>query len=216
MEKISGYARLLARTRIQQQLNKTLLGKPYLKYGQCYVLSSYFFQLGGILGAKHSDNLDAFGPAFLGVEGEPEGIKRFLTGVANDIVLPSVTDCMTFGDYVGAKLAAQIGYREDPASFFLKHAMEKVTPESAEELAWRYAADGAAVGAIEPRVVRKMFERTHAVVPKEKWESARAAGLNIPEEQDRMSYEEVQEAEDDVFMAYCRECCPELCSTLVG
>jgi hypothetical protein len=59
MEKLSGYAKLLASVRVQKEASKPFFGKPYLKYGQCYALWSYFFQLGGILGGRHSANLDA-------------------------------------------------------------------------------------------------------------------------------------------------------------
>jgi hypothetical protein len=214
MENISGYARVLARARVEQQLNKPFLRKPYLKYGQCHALWAYFFQLGGILGAKHSANLDAFGSAFLGAQGEPGALKRFFTEVANDLVTRSVSDSMTFADYVSAEFIGRVGYSGDADSFFFKHGMDKIKPETAAELAWQYAEQGAALGAIYPHVVRKMFERTHAAVPKEKWERAHAAGLDIPPEQDRMSYEEVEEGEDEVFMAYCRECCPNLYSIL--
>ncbi|MFB0556028.1 MAG: hypothetical protein ACETWQ_22210 [Phycisphaerae bacterium] len=217
MENISGYARILARARIEQQINKPIIGKPYLKYGQCYILWSYFFQLGGILGAKHCGNLDAFGPAFLGgIQGEAGAIKRLFKEVANDLVTHSVSDSMKFEDYIGVEFMGRIGYKGDAHSFLFKHGMEKITPETAEELAWQYARDGAALGAIYPDILREMFQRTHAGVPEGIWEQARAGGLDIPPEQDLMSYEEVEEGEDEVFMAYCRECCPNLCSILIA
>lgn len=207
---ISGYARVLARTRVQRQLNKPFLGKPYLKYGQCYALWGYFFQLGGILGAKHSGKLDAFGTAFLGARGELGAVKSFFTELAKSFVTDSLIASMTFTDYVMAEFIGRIGYTGDAASFFLQHGMEKIKPETAGELAWQYADQGAALGAIYPDVLRKMFDRTHTAVTKEDWEQARAAGLDIPGAQNRMSYEEIEETEDEAFMAYCRECCPNL------
>lgn len=215
MEKISGYARLLARTRVEQQLNKPFIGKPYLKYGQCNLLWNYFFQLGGILGAKHSDKLDAFGAAFLGIQGKPGAVKAWFDKVANEFVVRLVSDSMTFADYVGAEFIGRIGYTGDAYSFFFKHGMEKVKPKTAEELAWQYAEQGAALGAFHPHVLREMFQRTYAAVPQEIWERASAGGL-VPPEQDVMTYEEVEEGEDEVFMAYCRQCCPNLCSILIG
>jgi hypothetical protein len=216
MENISGYARVLARTRVEQQLNKPFLGKPYLKYGQCYGLWSYFFQLGAILGAKHSTHLDAFGLAFLGARGEPGAVKNFFTEIAKRLVRESVSDSMTFTDYVSADFIKRVGYSGDPDRFFFEHGMEKMDAQTAMELARQYSQQGAALGATYPHVVRKIFERTHATVPKEEWEQARAAGLNIPPEQEQMSYEETEEGEDEVFMAYCRECCPDLYSILTA
>jgi hypothetical protein len=65
-------------------------------------------------------------------------------------------------------------------------------------------------------MVRKIFERSYAVVPKQEWDRARAARLDIPGEQDVMSYDEIEEAESGVFMAYCQECCPELYAILAA
>jgi hypothetical protein len=214
MKNISGYARFWARIRVEQQVNKPFLGKPYLKYGQCYGIWGYFFQLGGILGAKHSANLDAFGHAFLGAQGPSGAGKKFFTKVAKHLVTDSVSDSMTFTDYVGAEFIGRVGYAGDAHSFFFEHGMEKVPPNTAEELAWQYSEQGAALGAIYPHIIKKMFDQTHAVVPKEDWERVRAAGINIPPEQDLMSYEETEEGENGVFMDYCRECCPDLYSIL--
>jgi len=59
MEKLAGYAKLLASVRVQKEAGRPFFGKSYLKYGQRYALWSYFLQLGGILGGRHSANLDA-------------------------------------------------------------------------------------------------------------------------------------------------------------
>lgn len=210
MENISGYARVLARTRVGQQVNKPFLGKPYLKYGQCYGVWSYFFQLGGILGAKHSVNLDAFGHAFLGARGPSGAVKKFFTEVATRLVTDSVDDSMTFADYVSAEFLGRVDHAGDAQKFFFEHGMEKLPPKTAEELAWQYSEQGAALGAIYPQIIRKMFDQTHAAVPKEDWERAHSAGLNIPPEQDLMGYDETEEGENEVFMDYCRQCCPDL------
>lgn len=208
MTDIAGYVRVLAGARVEQQVNKPLIGKPYLKYGQCYGLWSYFFQLGGILGAKHSANLDAFGPAFLGAHGPSGAVKQFFTESA-DIMSDSLKDSMTFMDFVGTEFIERIGYTGDAHQFFCDHGMMKLPPDTAQELAWQYSQQGAALGAIYPHIIRKMFEQTHTAVPKEDWERAHAAGLNIPPEQDLMSYEETEEGENRAFMEYCRECCPD-------
>ena len=123
---------------------------------------------------------------------------------------------MNFGDYVCAEFVGRVGYTGDPANFFFEHGMEKIKPDTAEELAWQYAQEGAALGAIYPDIVRKIFEQTHVAIPKEKWDLAHASGLDIPPEQDLMSYEEVEVAENDLFMVYCRKCCPKLYSTLMN
>lgn len=214
MQNISGYVRVMAGARIKQQVNKPLLRKPYLKYGQCFGLWGYFFQLGGILGAKYSDNLDAFGYAFLGAQGPSGAIKNYFTEVAGLIVTDSVTDSIKFSDFVIAEFMGRQDNTDDVHSFLSEHMMEKLDPNTAQELAWQYSEQGAALGAIYPQIVQKMFELTHAAVSKEEWEFAHTAGLNIPSKQDIMSYEETEEAENDIFMEYCQECCPDHYSIL--
>ena len=208
MENLAGYARVLARARVKQNQQKPFLGKPYLKFGQCLALWSYFFQLGGVLGAKYAAKLDAFEPAFLGARGEPGAVERFFTEVARDMLNHLLSQSTTFFEYVRADSMKRLGYTGDTVDFFLKFGMVKIKPETAAEVAWQYAENGAALGAIYPEEMRKMFDRSHAAVPNESWERARAAGLDIPQEQDRLSYKEVEGGENEVFMAYCRECCP--------
>jgi hypothetical protein len=214
METISGYARVMARVRVQQAVSKPFFGKPYLKYGQCYAIWSYFFQLGAILGGRHSGNLDAFGPAFLGAKGPPGAVMMFFTEVATRLVADSVRDSMNFQDYVGSEFIKRVQYAGDPQTYFAEHGLDKMSPSTAEELAWQYSESGAALGAIYPQIVRQMFIQTHAPVPKDKWQQMRAAGLNLPAEQDAMSYEETEEGEHEAFMVYCRECCPDLYAVL--
>ena len=210
MENIPGYARVIARTRVQQEASKPFFGKPYLKCGQCYALWSYFFQLGGILGKRHSANLDAFGPAFLGIHGQPGAVNQFFTEVAERLVAESVKDSMKFQDYVSLEFTRRVGYTGHILTYFAEHGMEKLPPSTAEELAWQYSSSGAALGAMYPQVVRQMFCQTHAPVPNEKWQQMRAAGLNLPPEQDVMSLQETEQSENAAFMLYCGECCPDL------
>jgi len=221
-----------------QQQNKRFFYKPYLKYGQCLPLWSYFFQLGGILADRHSLNLDAFGTAFLGLNGKPGAVNNFFTDVANDIMRNYEVGGMAFADYVGTEFIRRLSLSDDVSSgmraaveqtqqfiehidqsepllrFFLEHGMEKLPTESAAELAWQYSESGAALGAIHPEVIREMFERTHVSVSKEKWKLAYNAGLDIGQEQEMMSYQKVEETENEMFMGYCQKCCPSVYSIL--
>ena len=210
MDQISGYSRVLARVRVKQVVNKPLLGKPHLKYGQCHALWGYFFQLGGILGAKYARHLDAFGNAFLSARGKPGAVKDFFTADADRILAEFPIDSMTFADYVGAEFIGRVDYTEDAATYLVQHGKDKISPDTAEELAWQYSQHAAALGATHPDTIRDMFARTHVIVPKDRWQDARSAGLDIPEQQDLMSYDETEEGEDQAFMEYCRTCCPTL------
>jgi len=214
MEKIAGYARVLARIRVAQEANKPMLGKPYMKFGQCCHVWSYFFQLGGILGAKHSANLDAFGTAFLGAHGPSGAVKTYFTKAVKSFISNTLTDSMRFFDYVGTEFIGRVEYSGDYLTYFMEHGMDKIPPDTAEELAWQYSDQGAALGAIHPHIIKEMFDRTHAEVSKEEWEAMRSAGLDIPPEQDIMTYEEIEEGENEAFMEYCQQFCPELYTIL--
>jgi hypothetical protein len=128
----------------------------------------------------------------------------------------SLDDSMTFWDYVSEEISRRMGYPGDPAFIFIEHGMEKQSTETAVEVAWQYAEEGAALGATYPDVFRSMFERTHALAPKEQWARARAAGLNLPVEQEVMSYDEIEQDENGVFIAYCEKCYPQLYEILPG
>lgn len=209
MEKISGYVRVLARTRIKQLQNKPFIGKPYIKMGQCFGICSYFLQLGGILGAKYFENLDIFGNAFLGSQGPDGAVKEFFTDVAEFHNADSKCESMTFLDYINTELIKRVNYECDAKKYLLKHGNEKLQSETVEELSYQFSIQGAALGAITPHIIKEMFNRTHEEVPKEDWKLAYDLGLNIPSEQEKINYEDTLKVENDLFVLYCKECCPE-------
>ena len=207
---IAGYARILIRSRVQDAQSTRFFGKPYLKLGQCYLLWSYFFQLGCILGSRHSRHIDAFVHAMFGVR---ESASTVISDTAARLVPESVDGTLKFSDYPLRKLMESTGTNDLP-SFMTKAGMSKLDSESAIAGAWLDALDGAAIGAIHPDLVREMFVLSHAPRSKENWDRARNAGLDLPEEQDLMTYEELEEAENVSFMHYCKECCPDLYAIL--
>ena len=214
-ESIRGYARVMARLRVQREVNRPFLSRPHLKFGQCCVIWGYSFQQGAILSAKYSANLDAFGHAFLGMHGPTGAVAEFLAEVAKPIVTDFALESMKFTDYVGALVARRAGYQGDWHEFRLEHLMEKLSPEIAEERVWRFSTDGVALGANYPHSVRRMLDQTHAAVPNEDWALMRTHGLDIPPEQDPLSYEDVEKEESKAFMDYCQECCPDLYTILM-
>ena len=207
-EKLAGYARVLAQARVTQAQKQRLFGEPYLTLGQCWAFGAYFFQLGGILGAKYAGRLDVFTAAFLGLQGQPGAADRFFTELAGAIRDEIPTDSATFSDYVIADQMRRLKYSGDTVGFWQKFGLEKIKPETAADLAWQYAESGAAVGAVFPARLREVYDRAHTAVPGQTWERARTAGLAIPQEQNLLTYEVAEEDEDKLFMAYCRDCCP--------
>lgn len=207
---LPAYARILAGSMVHQQRNKRLLGKPYLKYGQCFGIWGYLFQVGGILARKHNANLDAFGPAFLGWQGERGAIRSFFATVANkDVTYDRFIAATSFFDYVQAEFVGRLGYTGNVQDYCLGHIMDRLPLTTAAELGWQYAEQGAALGAIHPHLLRAMFERTYALRPKEEWEQAYAAGLDIPERQDVETYEDAEETENKQFIDYCQDARPD-------
>lgn len=200
------YARVVARGLAHEWQNKRLFGKPYLKYGQCFALWGFLFEIGGLLGASHANNLDAFGHAFLGYTGPPNAMRTFLVEVADkEIALYGVSNATTFFAYVEAEFLRRLAYKDDPGDFFLLHGMDKMPLHTAAELGWQYAEQGSAIGAIVPSLMRGMFETTHAPSSSEQWEQARATGLDIPPTQTQTTYLEAQTAHNEGFLDYCRE-----------
>jgi hypothetical protein len=216
----AGYAEVMIGSMIHPQLNKRFLRRPYLKYGQCPALWGYLFELGGILVAKHITQLGAFASAFLGGERESAAVEADCANLASVLVSRGrVNGSMRFFEYVQVEFLEKVpGYKGAALEFFLKHGTDKLWPESVAKMAWHFARQGVAVGAIYPELIRAMFERTYAARSKQEWELAYAAGLNIPPEQPRSSYEEaeeVEEVENKGFMDYCREFRPDVYSSLM-
>ena len=215
MEEMPAYARVIAGRLIQQQLNKPFLGRPYLKYGQCFGLWGYLFELGGILAAKHAANLEAFVPAFLG--GRGDSAKGNFTAITTSLIAEGrVNESMKFFDYVQTESIRLAKYKGDANGFLLKHGKERVPPGTAAELAQFYAIQGAALGAIYPDLVRAIFQETYFFHKREQWEQFYAAGLDVGPYQAAKTYEEAEKEENEGFMAYSRESHPQLLLGLKG
>ena len=75
---------------------------------------------------------------------------------------------------------------------------------------------GAALGALHPSEFRRLFEETYRDADEESWQEARAHGLNIPEERDVMTYDEVEQEEVESFLDYCQQYAPQLHVSLSG
>ena len=213
-----GFWRAVAEGFIHPQLNKPFFGRPYLKLGQCFGVWSYMLEVGGILGAKHAAKTDAFVSAFLGMSGASGASKRFLDEQANKMLQAHSLDSMQFCDYVGTEevhRAHRIGYKVDEWHTLIKEqGTQKISHNLALTNSWEYASAGAALGTTHPDVLRAMFERTYAPVPKEQWQQAYTAGLDIGPEQPRTNYTEAEDTENKNFMDYCQKFRPDLYSLL--
>jgi hypothetical protein len=209
----ASYAKFLAHYRVEEAKIKPFLGKPYLKYGQCFAMAGYFFELGSILAAHYRDNLDAFVPAFLGLRGEPGAVGEFCSEAMSNEV-PLLRGATTITDYVFAEQMARFDFEGEPGGFFMHYGAMKIPLESAKEMAWQFAEHGVIVGAVESDLARDLFERSNA--PSESWERARAAGVDIPRVQDIIPYAEALKGENEAFLEYCRECVPDLHPALRG
>lgn len=214
MDNLAGYARSFALARVEQIQQKPLFRNPYLKLGQCLHLWSYVYMISGVLGGQYTKSLDEFGTAFLGVRGERGAVLRFFTDVSERFMNDLSNQTPTIFGYIIDDSMTRLNPSGDSGDFFTKFGSEKIQSDTAVEVAWQHAGSGAALGAIYPSEFRRMFEQTNEAVPTENWKQFRAAGLDIPEEPTRLGYEDVKLTENQMFMAYCRECCPELHAVL--
>ena len=211
--KIPAYASIAAATLIQQHLNKPLLGRPYLKYGQCFGLWGLVFELGGILAAKHSANLGAFAPAFLGGVDDSEVVKQGFTLIADSVQQRlKRNESMTFFDYVQTDFSACSGHTGDTQSH--SYWMTRMLPNQAAEFAQFSATQGSALGAVYPDILKTMFRRTYSSIAREKWERWDALGADLGPYQVPKTYSEAEEEYDKSFMTYCKERRPDLYSAL--
>ncbi len=214
-EHFSGYVGVLAKLRAAEWQRRRWFGEPYLYLGQCIALTGYFFQLGSLLSVKHRVELAAFVHAFLGLTGEPGAAERYCD-MAMESIKPLLEQSKSIHEFVEAELKQRLAFCGDSTEFLMKHGMAKIRIPDAAEMACQFARSGTVLGALRPATVRTMFDETHRAVPRADWNRARAAGLAIPTEQDITTYEQVEKDEDDLFMEYCRTCCPSLHSTLAS
>lgn len=214
MEQISGYSVIIAKATVKQITTKPFFGKAHVKFGQCYALWCYFFQVGGVLGAKHSHQLDAFGPAFMGARGDSGAVEKFCSSYAAQLIRQFPLDTMSFDDFVISNFMSRINCTDDPKTYVIQNGNGNFEPDVCEKIAKEYSMQGAVLGAMYPKIIRDMYARSHKEENNKDWQYARRAGLNIPGRQDTMSYQENEEMEDQEFMEYCRTCCPTLYSIL--
>lgn len=210
MNELFGYAKELAQLRIKQQSNKPLFGKPYLKLGQCYMLWAYFFQLGGILGKFHTNNLDAFGLAFLGLKGESGAVENFFLNNGKRITEDFPLNSIKFEEYIFEVLKKQFDFKKSEIQFMEEYFSKKTSPEIALKKCWQFAIDGASLAVYKSDIIEDIFERSHFSVPKSQWKAAYDAGLDVSPEQDLLTYNETEVEENESFMVYCKSCNPSL------
>jgi hypothetical protein len=193
---------------------KPVFGRAFLKLGQCLGFWGYMLELGGILGVRYGSKSDAFVSAFLGMSGASGIARQVLVDQAKRILEQRSLTSIKFWDYVGADLAARLGYTGDWSNLIMERGTQKIPPDVGRTNAWEYASDGAALGAMHPEIVRTMFEQTLAPVSEEKWQFWHAAGLDIGAEQPQTDYRQVEDTETKNFTEYCRQACPDLYSVL--
>jgi|WetSurMetagenome_2_1015567.scaffolds.fasta_scaffold61177_3 hypothetical protein len=204
MDNSSGFVKMLATLRVQQEWQKPLFGKPFVKYGQCLVMGGYFFQLGGVLVIRFRDKLDEFGWAFHGLHGESGAIDRFYDEVMK-LNYPRVSDCSSIHDYIRESEAKKLDFKGDALDILFNYGMQKIKPELAIQICQHYAVDGSALGAIHPDQFKRLFEGTHTKADDESWQRARASGLDIPEQQNVLRYDEAEQEAVEMFLAYCEQ-----------
>jgi len=198
-----------------KEQHKPLFGKPFLRYGQCLSLFSYFFQLGGVLGTKFRDKPDDFVWAFLGIKGEAGAAVRWWRDVVDSLLVhmrqsEQIIDYVVSCECEREKLHITGGLPE----LLLTHGMNKTKLAKAGANCWGYAVDGSAYGALCPNDFRRLWDASHRKRDEELWKRARNAGLDIPAQQDAVTYAECEAGEVESFLAYCQDYAPALHASL--
>ena len=216
MENAPAFVNAMAHYRVCREQHKPLLRKPFLRFGQCLFLAAHFFQIGGVLGARYCTKLDEFGWAFLGFRGEAGDMSQYFGEYIQDI-LAKASDSRTILEYVERSEAPRIGFKGDLTEFWLQPGLEiqKISPDTAIQLCWEYAFAGSALGAMHADVFRRLFAETVCKKDEQSWQLARSCGLDIPEQQETITYEEVEQVSTESFLSYCQEYAPNLHAALV-
>lgn len=217
----AGYAYVMTQVRIRQEATKPLFGKPKMMYAQCLAMSSYFMQLGAVLGSKHRQKPDAFAHAFLGAT--QGGMMMELGEMSISNTRLHLSEDSTFLSYV---LAEQVSLSEShggPNQLLIALGSQKVNLISASALIQHYAEAGAILGIKFPEEARSTFERSNPPFEQDLWRKAHAKGLGIPEHPDTITWNEVLEDRDNVivsvncsFREYCKKCAPTQYMELFG
>lgn len=208
--KLDGFAAVVARCRVQQEWHKPLLGKPFIRYGQCLFMASYFFALGGVLGSRYRDSVEDFACAFLNLHGEePGSVSRYFAEYA-EAMLPRIGECSSILDYVTRVQSEVLHFQGNHSGMLLQLGTQKVKPDIAAQMLWNFAQDGAVFGAIHPDRFRVLWEEMYKRQDERSWRLAHASGLDIPEQQDVMTYDEAEQGEVESFLDYCQQCAPSL------
>jgi hypothetical protein len=205
---VIGYSRVLARDRINQEATKPFFGSPYIKIGQCLMLWSYFFQLGGMLGSKYSSELGPFALVFLGAHGEEDKITEFLCDLIQNKI--EYDDSMSFFNYTTNKLLKKAKTKITLTEFLKTVGNERMDIKNAKEIALEFTMDGVALGAVSLEIINGFYSRTYCQTPKHEWTKAHLAGLNIPPQQDIIPYEDALAEEDNAFITYCAKLYEEM------
>jgi hypothetical protein len=187
-----GYARLLIKARLDQDLVRPPFVKPFLRYPDCCELAAYFLQLGAVLGSLHREHADAFQTVLLGRVNTTEDIAD---------IDALTTDPMSFTDFIHAKQARKQNFTGPLDPFIASQKTQKVLAAAAEEIAMQAAEDGAILGALRPDTALKIFAYTHDPSHEKKSDAT---------DQDRMAFDVVARGENQVFMSYCRQSFPDL------
>ncbi len=212
MEQFAGYVIDLSKAGIDQQLNKPFFGKSYLKFGQCVIMMMSFFQLGGILGAKYAKKCDSFAQAFLGItrENGTITIESYFNKINKMIVDDFDLTSMNVFSYILNAYKQDIKYSGNDENFIHEYFIKKISAGVSMQQIQLFALRGASIGVTHPKLIKILYQNTHIKESEDRYKLAVSCGLNIPEKQEIIPYEEEEKIDITEFLEYCKFYCPDL------
>ncbi len=209
----NNFGSLLVNHYLQKSLNKSLFGKITVQYGELIFLSGYLAQCGSILAAAFRDRTHHFLVATVTAGDDSEVALNTLTKEIWPDVEKQFALANGFGEFVTASEMAR-HKATDPFTFLKANSKFKLEEPKAREMASDYFFSGIALGLCNPNLARKIYDTESGPKNQKEWDDFRAAGLNIPEKQDVIPYDEFEGTMKAMLLAWCEESRPDLLNHL--
>jgi len=181
---------LLASPSLERAAEKRLVGKPYFRLGRLvFMVGSWVFQRGALLGYGLKNEPEILGKLL----GSPSGEElSFVHSMRRDaetwLQEAPAYEFSLFQMYMSRELRLMgIDYAAWPPNKALER---KCDPLEVDTLVRSAFKAGTAVGHVFPARFQACWENTFRIQPAQEWETARAAGLGLPEMQEESPLEE--------------------------
>ncbi len=193
MEEKPKFAASLAHTYIQEKIQETSLGRPYVMVEASWEGCVLLLQGCSLLGRLFEDNPEPFVYVLTAHKGEELSALNHLKSIVEEDILEFTAEATSFSELLFLWEKKRNNSTEDIANLFLKYQAVKMDPNTAINLVTLWGLYGAGLGLHYPYIVEDLFEASCKLDPS--WKEIYELGFNVSPEQLVTS---IQEATEDV------------------